>query len=78
MLTSITSLVVWSEISLFFVLLLLVNALLFKGLTQPALFAGISIEDEMIESESFKKQAIANLDTQIRSRIESKLLKHMQ
>lgn len=78
MLTSITGLVAWSEISLFFVLLLLVNAFLFKGLTQPALFAGISTEDEIIESESRKKQALANLDTQSRARIESKLLKHMQ
>jgi AraC-like DNA-binding protein len=77
-LTSTTSLVIWSEISLFFVLLVLVNAFLFKGLTQPALFAGISFEDEVIESESRKKLALTSLDIEIRTRIESKLLVHMQ
>jgi AraC-like DNA-binding protein len=78
MLTSISSLVVWSEISLFFVLLVLVNAFLFKGLTQPALFVGISKEDETIELESRKEVALANLDAEVRTRIENKLLKHMR
>jgi AraC-like DNA-binding protein len=77
-LTTIPGLVTWSEISLFFVLLVLVNAFFFKGLTQPALFAGISTEDQTIASESLKELALTNLDMEVRVRIESKLLKHMQ
>lgn len=78
MLTSISALVIWAEISLFFVLLVLVNAFLFKGLTQPALFAGISIEDETIASDTSKELALTNLTLEVRVRIESKLLKHME
>jgi len=68
----------WSEISLFFVLLVLVNAFVFKGLSQPALFAGISAEDQSIEAETHNQSALANLDIDTIERIEGKLLNHMQ
>jgi AraC-like DNA-binding protein len=51
---------------------------LFKGLTQPTLFAGISDEDESIEQQSRKGSGLASLDENVRTRIASNLHKHME
>jgi AraC-like DNA-binding protein len=66
-----------SELSLFLVLLVLVNTFLFKGLTQPKLFSGISEEDGSIIMGSKKKSTGEELTQQQRERIQKKLIEHM-
>jgi AraC-like DNA-binding protein len=66
-----------SELSLFLVLLILVNTFLFKGLTQPKLFAGISEEDGSIVKKSRKKFTGGELTQEQHERIQKKLIEHM-
>jgi AraC-like DNA-binding protein len=68
---------VWSEISLFVMLVVMVNTFFIKGLTQPVLFAGITDEDEAIEVVSRTQNNEGELDEEVHQRIEDNLAKHM-
>jgi AraC-like DNA-binding protein len=78
LITPFANLAIWSEIGLFLVLLILVNAFIFAGLTQPTLFSGISKQDESIVIDVNKVPEFSNLNEEIKARIESKLLDYMQ
>jgi hypothetical protein len=73
----VSTLATLSELSLFLVLLILVNTFLFKGLTQPKLFAGISQEDGTLLKSSRKKYTGDELTQEQRERIQKKLIQHM-
>jgi AraC-like DNA-binding protein len=66
-----------AEISLFLVLLVMVNAFIFKGLLQPELFAGITADDEAIARQSAAGVASQELSAERQLQIQQSLLAHM-
>jgi len=71
------SLAAVAEISLFLVLLVMVNAFVFKGLLQPELFGGITAEDEAIAQQGTSDGATAELSVERQNQIKQALLAHM-
>lgn len=67
----------WAEVSLFLILLTMVNAFIFKGLLQPKLFAGITQEDEAIAAQSISVAPVAEIDSERQLQIKEALLSHM-
>ncbi len=72
------SLTAVAEISLFLILLIMVNAFIFKGLLQPELFAGITADDEAITVQSATAVAGQELSDERQQQIQQSLLAHME
>jgi AraC-like DNA-binding protein len=71
------SLAAVAEISLFLILLAMVNAFVFKGLLQPELFAGITADDEAIAQQCTAEGAPQELSAERQQQIRRALLAHM-
>jgi AraC-like DNA-binding protein len=72
-----SSLAVLAEISLFLILLVMVNAFIFRGLLQPELFAGITADDEAIARQCASGVASHELSAERQQQIKQSLLARM-